>query len=132
MGEKKAHVFSFLDSSTASYVAVSGYYSYLSAVTHGACFHLTKSDPSSIAEATVDVLLAWMGVEKAGSVSVELPANLVRYIHGKTIRKLKDEADPTANDYFWAAGPKNTAELQIKRNVAQVKLTSDLLRQHLP
>jgi hypothetical protein len=131
-GEKKAQVFSFLDANLAGYKALSGYYSYLSAITHGACFHLTKSDATSIAEATVDILLAWMGVEKAGSASVELPASLVRYVNGQTIRKLKDERDEAANDYFWASGAKDAAERRITKNIAHVKLTSNVLRQHLP
>lgn len=131
-GEKKAHVFSFLDDGLAGTKALSGYYSYLSAVTHGACFHMTSSDSTSIAGATVDVLLAWMGVQKAGSASVELPADLVRYINGQSIRKLKDENDKAANDYFWAVGPKYAVESQISKNMARVKVTSDLLRQHLP
>ena len=131
-GDKKVQIFSFLDESLAAWKSLAGYYSYLSAMTHGACFNLTKSDPTSIASITVDVLLSWMGVEKAGSASVQLPAELVRYINGHSIRKLKNESDPAGNDYFWAAGPKNDAESRVKKNMAHVSVTSDVLKQYTP
>jgi hypothetical protein len=131
-GEKKVQIFSFLDSSLASWKCLAGYYTYLSAMAHGACFHLTKSDPTSIASVTVDVLLSWMGVEKAGAAAVELPAYLVRYVDGRAIRKLKYETDEAANQYFWATGTKNAAEPRVVQNMAQAKVTSDVLRTHLP
>ncbi|KIW03679.1 uncharacterized protein PV09_05000 [Verruconis gallopava] len=131
-GDKKAHVFSFLDSTLAASRSQSGYYSYLSSMTHGACFNLTKSDPSSIAETTIDVLLSWMGVEKAGTTSAALPAVLIRYVKGATIKVLKNETDETANDYFWATGPSYAADSRIERNIAQIDVTSEVLKSYMP
>ena len=131
-GKKKFHVFSFLDESLASWKCLGGYYSYLSAMTRGACFHLTQSDPTSIASVTVDVLLCWMGAEKTGSESVKLPANLVRYMSGQSIRKLKHESDPAGNDYFWATGSKNDAEKSTEKNMTQTRVTSTILKSHIP
>lgn len=57
-----------------------GYYNYLSTMTRGTCFYLTDWRPALISKLTIEVLLAWMGAEKAGVAStVELPAYLTRY-----------------------------------------------------
>lgn len=131
-GEKKCQVFSFLDEQLANWKCLAGYYAYLSTITHGACFNLTKSDPTSIASITVEALLNWMGVEKSGASSIDLPAKLARYINGNTIRKLSKESDEVANDYFWASGAKNDAETRVNKNIAEIRVTSDVLKAHMP
>ncbi|KAF2689843.1 hypothetical protein K458DRAFT_289571 [Lentithecium fluviatile CBS 122367] len=101
-GPRKVHVFCFLDEGLGTHVLNCGYYTYLSTVTRGACLYLTDDKPNSIAQVTVDVLLAWMGAEKPGPDKVTIPAKLVRYKGGEGIRKMKDEKDIVANPYFWA------------------------------
>ena len=78
-----------------------GFYNYLSTITDGACFWLTDCQPASISKVTIDVLLAWMGAEKAGAdVTVELPAFFTGYISVENIKKIKDENDPVASSFF--------------------------------
>lgn len=81
-----------------------GFYNYLSTITGGACFWLTDSRPASISKVTVEVLLAWMGAEKAGAdATVEFPAFFTRYISIDNIKKIKDENDPVASPFFLTA-----------------------------
>jgi hypothetical protein len=102
-GPRKAHVFCFLDKELGINVLNAGYYTYLSTITRGACLSLMDSTPHGIAQVTVDVLLAWMGAEKAGAEKSTLPAKLIRYKFGVSIKKIKDEKDIAANPYFWAS-----------------------------
>jgi hypothetical protein len=143
-GSKKAHVFCFLDETLGSRPFNSGYYTYLSTVTRGACLYLTDSKPHSISQVTVDVLLAWMGVEKAGVEKAAMPAKLVRYKNGDNIKLIKDEKDSIANAHFWAHSPVHSGMHLIKAaqdtkdksalaaNVAEVTVDSDVLKRHLP
>jgi hypothetical protein len=108
-GPRKAHVFCFLDQDLASRPMNSGYYTYLSTITRGACLSLTDAKPNSIAQATVDVLLAWMGTEKSGTEKTSMPLKLFRYKNGDNIKKIKDEKDAAANSYFWAHNPATNA-----------------------
>ncbi|KAH7109657.1 dihydroxyacid dehydratase [Dendryphion nanum] len=101
-GARKAQVFCFLDRNLSDSVINGNYYTYISTVTKGACFAMSDSKPHTIAEVTVDVLLAWMGAGKAGVENTRMSASLARYVNGDDIRKIKDEKDPIANKYFWA------------------------------
>jgi hypothetical protein len=130
-GPKKAHVFSFLDGSMGIGTVNSGYYTYLSTITHGASLALTHASPQGIAQTTVHVLLAWMGVTKAGADKEAMPAILVRYRKGDNLKQIKDEKDSTANSYFWAAKDANIKVL-LESNVAQVNLDSHVLEKYLP
>lgn len=144
-GPRKAHVFCFLDEELGSRPINSGYYTYLSTITRGACLTLTNSKPLSIAQATVDVILAWMGTEKAGTEKSITPAKLIRYRNGDHIKQIKDEKDPIANSYFYAYNPSiNTwnyggkvtnetkAKEQMQANLAEVVLDSEALKKYLP
>ena len=144
-GPRKAHVFCFLDEALGSSPFNSGYYTYLSTITRGACFSLTDATPHSIAQVTVDVLLAWMGTEKAGTEKTAMPAKLIRYQNGGNIKKIKDEKDATANSYFWAHSPTRNvwergtktqdmtkAKEQMEANLAEVEVDSDVLKKYLP
>ncbi|KAH7073148.1 hypothetical protein FB567DRAFT_537168 [Paraphoma chrysanthemicola] len=142
-GPKKAHVYCFLDETIGSCLN-SGYYTYLSTVSRGACLSLKSAKPRSIAQVTVDVLLAWMGAEKTGLESITLPANLTRYKNGDNIKLIKNEKDPIANPYFWAhnpAGPgmrlqkvaeETKARVAMAANIAEVQVDSDVLKKYLP
>ncbi|CAO2648786.1 Nn.00g097350.m01.CDS01 [Neocucurbitaria sp. VM-36] len=143
-GPRKAHVFCFLDDTIGSDPLDFGYYTYISTITRGACLCLTDSKPHSIAQVTVDVLLAWMGIKKAGSENITIPAKLIRYKQGENIKKIKDEKDPDANTYFWAhtqaintfqhlrvqAETKEKGRLQD--NLAEVTVDSEALKKYLP
>ena len=98
-GEKRAKVFSIFEKNMD--FAYAGFYNYLSTITGGAFFSLSDPRPAAISEVTVEVLLAWMGAEKAGvDVSVEFPAFLTRYVNIENIKKLKDENDTGATPFF--------------------------------
>ncbi|KAJ8112497.1 hypothetical protein OPT61_g5149 [Boeremia exigua] len=148
-GDKKAHVFCFLDQALGGDPLYSGYYTYLSTITRGACFRLRDPTSQSIAEITVDVLLAWMGVGKAG-VEADLNATLIRYKNGKNIKKVTTEQDEVANSYFWATSRKPKGQeifinrsmfeaqqrqeqvLRLDDNLAKIYVTSSVLEKHLP
>ncbi|KAF2805184.1 uncharacterized protein BDZ99DRAFT_114835 [Mytilinidion resinicola] len=131
-GEKKAQVFCILEPSMAwQYV---GHYNYLSTITRGACLYLKDSKPLGISEVTVEMLLAWMGVEKAGVTSApqKLSASLSRYINVSAIKKAKDETDPAADTYFAATKKEADAKKLIMKNITEVQLTTEILKKHLP
>lgn len=148
-GEKNAHVFCFLDKMLGSRPLDWGYYTYLSTVTRGACFTLTSAAPQSIAQVTIDVLLAWMGVRKE-AVENTMAADLMRYKNGKNIKNVKNEQDEVANSYFWATEKKPAGKdvfvnpdmfrakqrqaqiLLLDNNLAKVAVTSSVLEKHLP
>ena len=102
-GEKKAQVFSILEKNMGFVYA--GFYNYLSTITGGAAFYLNDSKPAAISKVTVEVLLAWMGAEKAGAdASLEFPAFLTRYVNIEGIKKIKDENDDAGASYFLTPG----------------------------
>jgi hypothetical protein len=140
-GPKKAHVFCFLDDAIGS-VLNSGYYTYLSTMTRGACLSLTSSTPHNIAQISVDVLLAWMGTQKDGVENDAMPAKLVRYKTGHKIKQIEDEKDGAANLFFWAHKPAGT-RYQSKRdiekikdemaeNLAKINVDAEVLNKYLP
>lgn len=105
--EKEAYVFCFLDKMLGNRPVHGGYYTCLSTITRGACFTLTSAAPKSIAQVTIDVLLAWMGIRKEG-VENTVAAQLMRYKNGNTIELIKDnKRHEVANSYFWATEKKS-------------------------
>lgn len=135
-GPKKAHVWCFLDQQLSTEFCDAGYYNYLSAITRGACFSLIDSKPHSIAQLTVDVLLAWMGTEKAGQENISMHARLTRYKSGKTIRDIKDEKDVNAKSYFFTHSDtevlRNNVSKMLEDNLAMVEVDSNVLKSYLP
>ncbi|KAH6618745.1 hypothetical protein C7974DRAFT_36420 [Boeremia exigua] len=143
-GEKKAQVFCFLHRDLEDPL-YGGYYTYLSTVTRGACFTLARSAPESISQVTVDVLLAWMGVGKAGIENV-MDATLMRYNNDETIKNISTEQDELANSYFWAADVKSEGkrvitnrkkqrqalDLRLNNNLTKIAVTSSVLNRYLP
>lgn len=98
-GEKRAQVFSILEKNMVFPYA--GFYNYLSTITGGAAFYLDDSKPAAISKVTVEVLLGWMGVEKAGAdASLQFPAFLTRYVEIEGVDKVKDENDERAASFF--------------------------------
>ncbi|KAF8861950.1 hypothetical protein BDZ45DRAFT_617826 [Acephala macrosclerotiorum] len=140
-GEKKAQVFSILERNMRFEEA--GYYNYLSAMTGGACFYLENSSPASISKVSVEVLLSWMGAEKAGAAGdVDLPAFLSRYINVEGIKSLKSEKDSTASNFFLTtsvSGYDHVIPVDEKArtrlgsaNITKTKASSEILKKHLP
>ncbi|KAF2756692.1 hypothetical protein EJ05DRAFT_532530 [Pseudovirgaria hyperparasitica] len=122
-GKKKATVFCFIERWGIAELA--GYYQYLSLVTRGMCVYLSNPKPIDISQATVETLLAWMSVSKAGpSEERKVHASLARFVRVKGIRNLKNEKDAVNAGLF----DKQTCA----ENTAEVDFTSDVLKKHLP
>ncbi|KAL4966505.1 uncharacterized protein BDV14DRAFT_188970 [Aspergillus stella-maris] len=62
MGDKKAQVFALLHKDMPA--GKGAYYYYLYEMTQGACIYLKNQHPGTICKASVELLLAWMSVEK--------------------------------------------------------------------
>ncbi|OJJ38132.1 hypothetical protein ASPWEDRAFT_104603 [Aspergillus wentii DTO 134E9] len=128
-GEKQAQVFTILESSMSKKYAA--YYNFLSALTGGSCLSLHNSCPEAISKVTVDLLLAWMGVEKApvlGDKKVQaLPTELSRYISGHGIKQVRDERDQTGRRFF----PGNESVACVN-NITRTEMTADIMKKHLP
>ncbi|EPE31190.1 hypothetical protein GLAREA_04157 [Glarea lozoyensis ATCC 20868] len=67
------------------------YYTFLSAVTGGACFYLTSSRAGDISEMTVRLLLEWMGVEIGGWEDGGIGAKLARFKDLSVLEKIEKE-----------------------------------------
>ncbi|KAH6671321.1 hypothetical protein B0J14DRAFT_93250 [Halenospora varia] len=89
-GKKRAQVFSILAPNMQR--SDGNYYTFLSTLTGGACFYLNTDRPGNIAKVTVDLLLAWMGAEKAGAAVVEIAAKLAKFKSSAGIENVKKEA----------------------------------------
>ena len=130
-GEKKGQVFSFTPSSHACL----GHYHYLSTVSRGACFYLQDFKPASISKVTVEILLGWMGVEKAGTeATADFPAFMTWYTETKDIEKIRSENDSITADFFFTRKPKNKfswQRLPPEVNLTKVALTPEVLKRHL-
>lgn len=114
-GKKRAQVFSILEPSMNR--ADGDYYTFLSTITGGACFYLKKSTPKDIAQVTVDLLLAWMGVEKSGTVVTDIEAQLARFKHPGGIEHIRKEAGKKAKPNKTKAASSNVEELSVNSAV---------------
>ncbi|KFY12471.1 hypothetical protein V492_03876 [Pseudogymnoascus sp. VKM F-4246] len=129
-GDKKAQVFCILDRRMD--FQTTGYYNYLSTMTGGACFRLAESGSAPISRLTVEVLLAWMGVENVKlSMPVGLlPGYLFRYKSIEGIETLIDERDPNAAPFFEV--PKEVASLPKPYIVTEDRVSAHTLECYLP
>jgi hypothetical protein len=139
-GTKRAQVFSILQTNMRFEEA--GYYHYLSAMTGGACFSLTKTESATISEVTVNILLSWMGAEKPGSTrEAELPAYLSRYKDEEGMKSLKSEKDLNGTKFFFTSSvssydrvlPANEKD-RVKKgalNITKTQALSDIMK-YLP
>ena len=126
---KKAHVISILDRGFTQ--AESSFYTFLSAVTDGASMYVTGA-PADISQTTVEVLLAWMGVHKAGAESVTLPAQLCRYTDASQILLVQSETDKLANDFFPARTDVRISNVKKDTKFEKIKLSTEVLNKYLP
>lgn len=131
-GDKKAQVFCILDNHVES--RTQGYYNYLSEMTGGFCFRLIDSKHTSISELTIEVLLAWMGVEKneIERPAEPFPAFLSRYISVENIDTLLDERDPNAAPFFLVSGNADKLKEGGVPKVHEVRASSETLTLYLP
>ncbi|KAM5436981.1 hypothetical protein MferCBS31731_005634 [Microsporum ferrugineum] len=133
-GEKAVQVFCLLAPSM-EWISC-GHYNYLSTMTGGACMILKDSKSVTISRVTVDLLLSWMGVEPGSSASnkgseADALATLGRYKTVSNIKKLKDEFDPKAEQYFLTPSVHYNTD-PIHDNVARAPMTPDIAKRFLP
>src|SRR6266480_1403380 len=116
---KKARVFSILEPNMNQ--KYGNYYNYMSEMTGGACFYLNDSQAQTISKVTMDLLLAWMQVEKPGADRAVVGAKIHKY---KNIPDdniiVKDENALQPSPFFDSA------------NIAQLDLTTDVLKKVMP
>lgn len=121
-GKKRAQVFSILEPGMKR--ADGDYFTFLSTITGGACFYLKKSTPKDIAQVTIDLLLAWMGVEKSGVAVNDMEAKLARLKHPGGIEHVKQEAGKKAKPK--AAGKPTSS------NIEELPVNSTVLKEFMP
>jgi len=109
-GSKRAHVFSILEPSM--YRSDGNYYTFLSTLTGGACFYLKKPTPQDISKVTVDILIAWMGVEKPGGTAVDIAAKVSKFRSPTGIEDVKKEATKEQKK-----GKSSTEELSVDSSI---------------
>lgn len=134
-GNKKAQVFSILSPHLGQDGA--SYYHYLSAMTNGLSFSFTDSMPSNfspatISKITVELLLSWMGVEKAGATTtVDLPLQLATYKSQEGLETLKSELDVAAAEFFQTISDRSYG-LNLRANTDRLRVSTDILKKHVP
>lgn len=99
-------------------------YNYLSTITGGACVQIRdRRNPATISRLTVEILLAWMGVEKAGlshtAKREKLGALLAQSIDSSDIDEIQDESSPIAQKVFTSSS-------------ICIEVTSETLKEYLP
>ena len=136
-GEKRGIVFSILDPRIERHYI--GHYEYLSTMSGGACLYLKSATPEYISKVTIGVLLAWMGVEKAGladAVKDEgLPANLSKYTKTDGIESPMNEHDVMIYRFFSLPFYDGLGQLAVGTsgiNFTRTEATPRVLNEHLP
>ena len=82
----------------------------------------------NISQVTVEILLAWMGVRKAGTESIKLPARLCRHNDSADILSVKGDRDEPAKKYF------DTKKRQglLQASFTKLNLSTGVLDAYLP
>ncbi|KAK6810542.1 hypothetical protein RU639_013715 [Aspergillus parasiticus] len=129
-GARQAQVFAVLEQGMARHCAA--YYNYLCTMTRGACVYLHNSHPATISKTTVELLLAWMGVEKpsvAGAADETLLGDLSRYISISGIKSIPNEDDEKAYKFFSYPYSKTPF---AKDNIVTIRLSDEVIKKYLP
>ncbi|OJJ08836.1 hypothetical protein ASPVEDRAFT_47986 [Aspergillus versicolor CBS 583.65] len=109
------------------------YYNYLCEITGGACTHLVDSQPDTISKASVELLLAWMGVDKdSGGVNnsdSDAIGDWTYYVSTEGIHALENEEDLNTRRFFPVPYNQKT---KVLHNIAKMRLTTDVIKQRLP
>jgi hypothetical protein len=113
--------------------AWASYYDYLCQITGGTKIVLrNSSDSGGISKVTIELLLAWMGIEKAGTPAgvktATLPARLTRYIDIKGIEDIKHEDDDDHARNFFGTRKEKT---QVGKNIDDLALTPQVMKEQL-
>ncbi|KAL4984192.1 hypothetical protein BDW68DRAFT_21306 [Aspergillus falconensis] len=124
-GERRAQVFALLQWDMLPHCVT--YYNFLCAMTGGACIRLDDSTPETISKLSVELLLAWMGVEKPGvdNADLEVPGYWSSYVSTEGMSDLKDEGDPETERFFPVPYTRHTPVLE---NIAEVALSASVLK----
>ncbi|KAL4739077.1 hypothetical protein BDV11DRAFT_170456 [Aspergillus similis] len=124
-GERRAQVFALLQWDMLPHCAT--YYNYLCAMTGGACIRLNDSTPEAISKSSIELLLAWMGVEKPGvdNANIQLPGYWSRYVSMEGMSDLSGEGDPETSRFFPVPYTRHTPVLE---NIAEVVLSTSVLK----
>ncbi|CAI7629134.1 unnamed protein product [Penicillium viridicatum] len=131
-GPKQAQVFSILNKSMGSWNDY--WYTYLCTRTGGACVHVKSHLARDIVKVTVDLLLAWMGVDKAPSASDkgqagDISAELLHYISVSEIDSLENEERLSEFPYCSMGSRVWGEESDF---ITRVKLTADVMKDYIP
>lgn len=130
-GDKKAQVFCVLEEEI-TWRSIS-LHNYLAAVTDGCCIYLKTSKPQGISEVTMEILLAWMGIHKAGvSQDPMLPACMTHYINAEKVHQIEHENHEDAATYFappYSLGPQTA---KASSNIRSTELSHSSLRKLIP
>lgn len=130
-GQNKAQVFALLEPRMDRDDAT--YYNYLCEMTGGACIHLVDSQPDTISKASVELLLAWMGVEKETgdrhNPDSDAIGDWTYYVSMEGMHSLENEEDNNTRRFFPVPYTRKTNVLD---NIAEVRLTTDVIKQRLP
>lgn len=132
-GDRKAEVFTILGPFTNDQAL--GYYTFLSTVTGGAAIRLDSSEPDIISKLTVQLLTAWMGVDKAGiSEDVQnedFNSALLQYTKLENIDKVINEDPKNAPSFFQTAYSPGAGRW-LESFIQQTKITPKVLKYSLP
>ncbi|KAI1880523.1 hypothetical protein JX265_000763 [Neoarthrinium moseri] len=118
--KKEAQVFSIIQSHLVDTI---GPYLYMAHQTRGSCFKIDHADSNLISELSMSLLLAWMGVNKAGAARA-LQATDLTYLDADTIDDLKSEGDAKVEQLFLRVDDKDKEAL-LKSNIRYNRLEND-------
>ncbi|KAK5658101.1 hypothetical protein OQA88_2657 [Cercophora sp. LCS_1] len=131
-GDKRAKVFSMIESGAYALVGTLSLYAFLSEVTGGVCVQLNEHSTSqAISELTIGVLLAWMGVEKEGAKKTTYQvAKLAGFEDKSGIEQVVSETSEDAGKFF-PVQKKSATGKPVKQNLTSTVLTMENLNEHI-
>ncbi|KAK9413981.1 hypothetical protein SUNI508_11433 [Seiridium unicorne] len=117
---KQAQVFPIVESHL---VDTTSPYMYMAHQTKGICFQIRDATSSLISELSMSLLLAWMGVSKAGG-SRPLHSKHLTYLNVDTIDTLEGEEDSQAEMYFLQFDDKKKEDI-LRANIESHTLADE-------
>lgn len=122
-----AQVFSIIESPSYE-IDTTLPYVFLAHETNGACFRIQRARVDLISKLSMDLLLAWMRVNKAGAAASEVESQLMTYKNMSTIKMVESEADALAIRYFLQADRKEESARDnlLQREINDADLGEDI------